>query len=161
LGKSTALMERWSRTYDWVARVSASEDHAEMLGRQKLEELLEEKAQDRAERLLRLQEKALELREKIADQVEKMVGWPLAEQRVFREGEGDNGEDVVYVFEPARWSKATIAGLYNIVAGDRSDILQEVEPEEFDWSGFSSEELEEYVRLAEKVRPMTRRDGGR
>lgn len=61
LGKSTALMERWSSTHDWVKRVTAWDDEVE---REASKKLLKEIAQMRArqrKQALKMQLKGLEL----------------------------------------------------------------------------------------------------
>ena len=79
------------------------------------------------------------------------------------QGEGEDGEDVTFVFIPAGWSKSTIPGLYGIVRGDRSDIEQEGEDDELDFSELTDQEVQQLNHLFSKTKPMPRkheRDGG-
>jgi hypothetical protein len=127
-----------------------------MRDRAVLEEHLDTKAVQFAERQLALRQKMLDISERAADQAEKMLEWPLTEQKIFREGAGDDGEDVTMIFKPAGWSKATIGQMVNIaasgVAGSWATKAPEQEDEaEYDFSDFTEEELATYIELSDKL----------
>jgi hypothetical protein len=155
-GRSTNVAQfgRWSRKFDWVERARAFDDWQEMIAQQAIAEYEQRRAVEFAERQMALREGLLEGAEQALAQMMKMLRWPLAEQRVLREGE--NGEDVTYVFVPAKWSKATARAMYEMVAGAvvgswaSREINDEAE-QEFDFSEWTDEEIEEYVRLTEKL----------
>jgi len=142
-------IKAWSAEHDWVGRAASYDGWLEMERRDAVEVLLREKAEDHGRREADLQERALRIRERAADQAEKMLEWPLTEQRVNRE---EDGEQVMYVFTPARWNKATARGFYEMVVGG-APRREEPQDEEFDWEAYTDEELEEYIRLSEKLRP--------
>ncbi len=138
-------VRRWSSRFDWMERAQAYDSWLEMHRRDAVEEHLRSKAEDFGRREAALQEKALEIRELAMRQSATILEWPLSEQRVVSEGE--DGEEVTYVFMPSRWSKATAIGLYHLAVGDGR--LEPEEPEaDFDFSGLSDDEVREYVRLS-------------
>ncbi len=150
LGKSTALMERWSRQHDWVARVEALEARDEMLVRERMEQHLEEQVEDHAKRRANLVEKVLEVAELAADQAVKMAKWPLSEQQALDE----DGRTIIIA--PAKWSKGTVRQMFDIATFGASGKLPGPDPEEvggveFDFSELSEEELAEYIRISDKL----------
>lgn len=116
LGKSTGLMERWSRTHEWVARVEALEARDEMLRREAIEEHESERARDLEERRLKLREKLLENGEKAAEQEALMLSWPLVEQRFVRPDPDDPDKKETVILVPARWTKGTAKQLHDIAS---------------------------------------------
>jgi len=113
LGKSRALIERWSAEHEWVDRVKALEARDAMVARDAVQKYLQDKAQDLASRQAALLEGALELGEKALEQARAMLEWPLVEQRTLREG--PDGEDQTIILMPARWSKANVKTMFDIV----------------------------------------------
>ena len=116
LGKSKALIERWSAAHSWVDRVAALEARDEMLRREAVEEHLQANAEEHAAREARIQEKLLELREQAADQALAMARWPLSEQRITKENdEGVLSPGCKYRGQPRRhgtsWCHSTIRGI--------------------------------------------------
>ncbi len=148
LGKSRGLMERWSSAHDWVDRVEALEARDSMIKLEAVETHLEAVADDHGKREVALQGRALALREMAAEQAEKMLEWPLTQQRVIREDDED-GVHVTYVFTPAGWNKGTAISLYGMMIGSGQEPA-EPEPD-LDWSDFTDEELQEYARLTDKA----------
>jgi hypothetical protein len=157
LGKSRALIERWSAQHDWVDRVEALADRDEMLRREAVEEHVREGAEDRAKREAALLDRGLAVRELAMTQAEKMVGWPLAEQRVVREG--PDGEDATYVFMPAGWSKAPAVSMFNMAIGNARADAPADDSLEFDFSGWDEDDLIEFMRLSERLTPRRKSDG--
>jgi hypothetical protein len=149
--------KRWSARFDWSERIASFEAWLSMYQREAVEEHLRAKAQDHAQREVALREKTLRLRELAADQAEKMLAWPLVEQRVLRKNE--DGVPVELHFFPAAWSKNTAVALYGLAM--RSPARpedDEAELAELDLSEFSEEELTEYLRLSDKLGVARRRE---
>lgn len=157
LGKSKALMERWSAAHSWVDRVAALEARDEMLRREAVEEHLQAIAEDHATREVRIQEKLLEIRERAASQSAKMLEWPLTEQRVIRD---EDGEATTFIIMPVRWSKNTAIGLAQLAAGavtGRSEAREDEAEAEYDLSEISEEEIQTYLELDQKIRSKVRK----
>jgi hypothetical protein len=155
LGKSRALLERWSTKHDWVARCQALEARDEMLRREAIEAHLQAKAKDYAEREAALREQALEIREVAAEQALRMLQWPLTEQRAVQEDE--EGRPVQLVFVPARWTKSTAKSLYDMAIGHQQLEEDEEDEDHFDFSELSTDELRTLVELSSKI--QVRRPG--
>lgn len=150
-------MRRWSARFDWRARVQAYEDYLEMHRLSAIEEHEASRAGELAQRHLALREKLLENAELFAEQANKMLQWPLSDQRMVR-GEGENEGDT-YIFLPAKWGKDTAARYQATVA---NFLGAEQEPEdvgEYDFSDLSDEELQMYLEIVEKmpVKPSERK----
>lgn len=151
LGKSTALMERWSVEHSWVDRVAALEARDEMLRREAVEAHAKAHAEDRARREAALLDRALGVREAAMGQAETMVSWPLARQEVVREG--PDGSEATYVFMPSGWSKATVVAMYGLALGNaRADVPAD-DAVEFDFSEWSEADMMEFMRLSERLIP--------
>lgn len=142
-----AQLKRWSSRFDWVARARAYDDWREMELQSALADHERRSAEDFAEREMRLRERSLSIREKAMDQAEKMLQWPLAEQRAIRD---EDGREIELVFVPARWSKASAVGLHNMAIGRGPVESQEAEAE-LDFSELTEEELQTIVDLAGKL----------
>jgi hypothetical protein len=160
LGKSTALMERWSSQHDWQDRVESLRVRDEMIRREAVEEALRSEAEGLARRRAALEEKLLEARERAADQAIAMLAYPIA--RLTNTTTSEDGAVVHNTFEAARWSKATIASLVAVAAG-RHMPQGEPDDEPEDSGGFDPVALEamseEELLLAEKLwLRMLRRD---
>ncbi len=162
-GTTTALptngqlsnIKKWSAAHDWVARARSFDDILEMHANARLEEHLKERADDHARRRADLAEKSLELAERAAEQAVLMLRWPLAERSY-----EDDGQTVRIT--PAKWSKANIRSFYEIVVAGATGSLPSPDPDEgseveFDFSELSEAELQEYVRISEKL-GVKRRD---
>lgn len=149
-------VQRWSKRFDWVARSQAWDDFREMIEREAVEKHLKARAGDHAHREVALREKALEVREAAMEQAVKMLRWPLTEQRVVNEGE--DGEEVTYVFMPAKWSKATAVSLYGMALGNATpELVDDALLQNFD--ELTEEELQSLISITEKIglRPEDRR----
>lgn len=150
-------VEKWSSRFEWRDRVRALEARDDMIRREAVEDHLRTRAAEFAETQLRIAEKLLENSEKAAGQAEKMLEWPLTEQRVVREEGGVDGEDVTYVFMPAGWSKATARTMHDMAASAvggfwSTHALQPQELDmEYDFSDLSNDELKTYLSLAERL----------
>ncbi len=161
LGKSTALMERWSVAHSWVDRVAALAARDEMLRREAVEEHLRAQADDHAAREVRIAEKLLEVREVAAEQALFIARWPLSEQRIVKEDEDGNATTVVVM--PARWTKATAAQLAGLAAGvvAGSGVRKpEDEEGELDLDDITEEEIQTYLDLDEKIHNRARKRPG-
>jgi hypothetical protein len=150
-----AQIKVWSSRHDWVTRARAYDDWLTMHAQAAIEEFQQTKAAEFAERQMALREKLLSNAEVAADQAAKMLAWPLSEQRVLREG--DEGGEITYIFMPAGWNKGTARTYQDMAAGAvvgswteaRSD--EGAREAEYDFSGWSEEELEMYLQLSEKL----------
>jgi hypothetical protein len=155
LGKSTALMERWSATHDWVDRVKALEARDAMLMRDAVQRHLAERAEDHARRESKLREKALEVRERAMDRSLTMLKSPFYKQE--RVVDGPGGEEVTVVMLPANWSLSTAVNLYNLALNNAGLTAEELEAVgDLDFSGLTDEEMLELLELQGKieVRPL-------
>lgn len=153
---SIRTVHEWSRKFDWVARVDALDARDEMVRREAVEAHVQANAEDRAKREAALLDRALAVRESAMTQAEKMTNWPLAAQRVVREG--PDGEEATYVFTPAGWSKSTAVSMFNMAIGNaRADAS--ADEMEFDFDGWDEDDLMEFMRLSERLTPKRRKDG--
>lgn len=123
-----AQVKVWSSRFDWVDRARTYDDWQELIGRQAIQEHLESRAEDFAARQAKIREGLLENAELAAEQAKKMLEWPLTEQRVVREDE--DGEQVIYQFFPAGWSKGTINSLQNLAAAAVTGSWSSTDPRE-------------------------------
>ena len=145
----------WSSKFSWVERARSYDDWTEMVGRAAIEDHLARGAEDRARREARLLEQDLRLRELAQEQAEKMLRWPMTEQRKVEEGEDG---DTTYVFSPAGWSKATAIAMRNMALGNaRADAP--VDEMEFDFSDWSEGDMIEFMRLSEMLTPKRKTNG--
>ena len=117
---------------------------------------LQTQAEDHASREARIAERILEIREAATEQSLKMLRWPLAEQRVVRD---EDGEEVTYVFMPARWAKGTAIQLAHLAAGAVVGTSVEHADEEGEWdlSDITEEEIVAYLEIDSKIRARGRR----
>lgn len=142
-------LRRWSSRFDWRARVQAYEDWLEMHRLSAIEEHEASKAGELAQRHLALKEKLLENAELFAEQANKMLQWPLSDQRVIR-GEGENEGDT-HIFMPAKWGKDTAARYQATVANYLGAEKELEDVGEYDFSDLTDEELAAYVEIVEKM----------
>lgn len=147
-------IKKWSARFDWRDRVRALEARDEMVRREGIEAHMRTKAHEFGERQAALRERMLGLAEKAADQAEQMLGWPLVEQRMLREGE--DGEDQTIVVMPARWTKATAKTMYDLAGsaatGRWTASFAEAASElEFDFAGLSLDEQRQLQALLDRV----------
>lgn len=149
LGKSRALMERWSSRHDWVDRVRGLEDRDAMLKREAVEEHIQAQAEDHAAREARLREEALGAREEAMRQAKTMLRWPLSEVR--RTSEDEDGNQVVYLVAPAGWSKATATSMFNLAMGNAQPPQDAESGIEYDFSQLTEEEMRAYIEIGEKI----------
>jgi hypothetical protein len=160
LGKSKALMERWSAAHSWVDRIAALEARDEMVRREALEQFLANQAEDHAAREARIAEKLLEIREQAANQALSIVRWPLSEQRIFLE---EDGNETTVVVKPSKWSKSTAIGLAQLAAGAVAGLSARREDEAeaaVDLSEITEEEIITYLALDAKIRSRPRKRPG-
>lgn len=147
-------VKKWATKYDWHNRVQAFDDHYEMHKRATIEDYLDRKEAGFQERQGEIRDRMLGVAEKAIGQAEKMLEWPLTEQRVLRETE--DGTQQTLIFLPARWSKATIRSMYDMAAGavngNWTTLKQAQDPaDNFDFSDFTDDELLEYIKLSDKL----------
>jgi hypothetical protein len=147
--------KRWSARFAWHERVHSHDAWIEMVQRSAIEEHARAKAEDHAKRETALREKSLELRELAADQALKMLSYPLTEQRMVEESE--DGTRQTFIFTPASWSKNTAVALYSMAVG--TEKPPEADSDDVDFSAWSDEHLNEYLRLTQKARLGQRRSG--
>jgi hypothetical protein len=150
-----AQVKVWSRKFDWVDRARAYDDWLTMHAQAAIDEFQQTKAAEFAERQMALREKLLSNAEAAADQAAKMISWPLSQQRVLHEG--DEGGEVTYIFMPAGWNKGTARTYQDMAAGAVVGSWTAARPDEgeketeYDFSGWSVEELQTYLELSEKL----------
>jgi hypothetical protein len=151
LGKSRALLERWSVAHEWVDRVAALEARDEMVRRDAVDAHLRERAEGYARREAALHERALEAKELALEQSLLMLKWPLTTQQTTEVDE--NGNVVTMLFAPAGWSKATAVSLYRMATD--GEAPEEADPwAEADFSGLSDDEVSKYLELMQRTRPQ-------
>lgn len=155
---SVRQAQRWSKKFAWVERAQSWDDWYEMIRREAVEEHLRAQAEDHGRREAALKERALGVREQAMSQAEKMLQWPLAEQRVVREGE--DGEDATYIFKPAGWNKGTAVNLFKMAVGDKLPEAMDEPGMAAEYDELTEEELEILIRATEKLgtRPEDRRN---
>lgn len=154
--KNLSQIGVWSRRFSWVERAQSWDDWHEMIRRDAVEDHLRAQAKDHGRREAALLERALGVREAAMDQAEKMLQWPLSKQRVVNEGE--DGEQVVYEFAPAGWSKATAVQLFGMALGNATpEVVDDALLQDF--RELSEEELQSLISISEKIglRPEDRR----
>lgn len=147
-------IQEWSRKFDWVERARGYDDWLTMTRQNAIEEYERGKAAKYAERRQMIQEGMLDVAEKALDQCNKMLDWPLTEQRVLREGE--DGEQVTYIFLPTKWGKNTAQTMYNMASGAVGGLwstrtIEEEAQAEYDFSDLTDEEMQAYIELSEKL----------
>lgn len=153
--KNLAQVGVWSSRFDWVQRARAHDDWMELTRRQAIEEWQETRAHGFAERQGRLLERLMEQAEKAADNADEMLRWPISEQRILKEGE--NGEDVTVIIMPARWNKATVKTMAELMANAATgrwcaapEQPQELEGE-FDLSPLDLDEQRQLQALLDRI----------
>jgi hypothetical protein len=83
-------MKRWSAKFDWQERARSLDARDEMVRRVAIDAHLQAQAADRASREAKITERILEIREAACEQSLRMLAWPLAEQRVVRDEDGED-----------------------------------------------------------------------
>jgi hypothetical protein len=153
-------LKRWSGKFDWQARARSLDARDEMIRRVAIEAHLQAHAEDYGSREAKITERILQIREEASVQSLKMLAWPLAEQRVIRD---EDGEEITYVFTPARWTKSTAIQLAQLAAGSMIGAGAHVESDEAEWdfSHLSEEELEAYLAIDQKIRAQGRKRPGK
>jgi hypothetical protein len=144
-------MKRWSAKFDWQERPRSLDARDEMVRRVAVEDHMRNEAEDHAAREARIAEQLLRVRELAAEQSVKMLGWPLAEQRVVRD---EDGESVTVIVTPARWTKNSAIQLAQLASGSFTGASAHDESDEHAWdfSHLSEEEMEAYLTIAQKIR---------
>jgi hypothetical protein len=146
-------IKKWSVRYDWTGRVRALEARDEMIRREGIETHMRTKAHEFGERQGRLYGRMLDQAEVAADRIDEMLGWPLSEQRMLREG--PDGEDQTFVFMPSKWTLNTVRPLTDIVSaaatGRWAPTPEEIEEPEPDFSALSLDEQRQLQALLDRV----------
>ena len=143
--------ERWSKRFGWVERAWAFDAEREMIRRSAIEDHLKIQAEDHAAREARIQERFLEIREQAAEQSLKMLQYPLTEQHILREDE--EGNKIMYVLRPSRWSMATAVQLARLASTAQTGAESPIEEEgEYDLSALTEEEVLTFLSIDEKIR---------
>jgi hypothetical protein len=152
-------MKRWSARFDWQERARSLDARDEMVRRVAIEAHLQAQAEDYASREAKITERILEIREAASEQSAKMLAWPLAEQRVVRD---EDGEDVTIILSPARWTKSTAIQLAQLAAGSMigAGAHDEGDEAEWDFSHLSEEEIESYLAIDQKIRAQGKKRPG-
>jgi hypothetical protein len=152
-------MRRWSAKFAWQERARSLDARDEMVRRVAIEAHLQAQAEDRASREAKITDKILEIREAASEQSAKMLAWPLAEQRVVRD---EDGEDVTIILSPARWTKSTAIQLAQLAAGSMigAGAHDESDETEWDFSHLSEEEIEAYLAIDQKIRAQGKKRPG-
>ena len=100
LGRSKALMERWSSQWEWVERAVAWDEHMSRLEQRAAEVQAAERAKVWVDRDEKLRESRYLMSQKLLDKADQMLRFPLA--TVTR----DNPDGTTSVVKPARWTMA-------------------------------------------------------
>ena len=83
LGKSKVMMEKWSRKYDWPARVAAHGAHLALVEREAAEAVVRAKGADWAERYAELRESEWRARNELVDLAWEVIRrWRSKPERV-------------------------------------------------------------------------------
>lgn len=165
--KNLAQLGLWSRRYDWVARARAYDDHLELVARNAIEKHEAARAEEFAERRARLREGVLDAGEKALERMNKILEWPMSEQRLVQDGE--DGEEISYIFMPSRWTLGTTKQLLDVVLVAAGEKVSSPSGEDGEWGIdpelVSEQSLNDYLALVEKMRQeqleeLHRRHGG-
>ena len=78
LGKSKVMMEKWSRKYDWPARVQAHGAHLALVEREAAEAVVRAKGADWAERYAELRESEWRARRELVEAMRAIAATGLA-----------------------------------------------------------------------------------
>jgi hypothetical protein len=152
-------LKRWSAKFDWQERARSLDARDEMVRRLALEDYMKKQAEDYATREAKITERILEIREAACEQSLKMLGWPLAEQRVSR---NEDGENVTIILSPARWTKSTAIQLAQLAADSMISAGAHDEGDEVEWdfSDLSEEEIVAYLAIDQKIRAQGKKRPG-
>lgn len=102
LGKSKAVLERWSTRWNWVVRAGVYDNYMANLEQAKRERALTSEAQKWAERQIEHREKAWRVSQALIEKAEMMLKFPLTRQRT---------ADGTTIVEPLKWSLTDAARL--------------------------------------------------
>src|SRR3954447_21109483 len=102
LGRSVALIQRWSRRHAWVARAGAYDNLLEMERHAAVEDYERTKAVELAARNRRVDEGYIKVKELMLEKALSMWGWPLESSEVVEYYEDGRAKTVIS--RPARWS---------------------------------------------------------
>lgn len=109
LGKSKALMERWSTRFHWVDRAASFDDHLARQRQAAMEHAERADVEKWATRRAEQREREWQLSERLIEKATQMLNFPL--QQVEKQ-DGDK----VTIIRPARWSFADAAKLLDTAA---------------------------------------------
>lgn len=109
LGKSAPLMERWSVTHDWLARVAAYEAHLDRIAQDAREKATAAEAAKWAKRREQQREREWELADQLAQKAKAMLDFPISRMTTEKDGK-------TYIIEPADWNFAAAARIVDTQA---------------------------------------------
>ncbi len=110
LGKSEALINRWSSRWDWQGRLQGMNDWQEMIKRDALEAAEREKAYDLVSRSQKLDEEILSLKEALIPRLKQMAQFPLVKTTKTSE----DGKEITNVY-PSRWTFNTLVNTLGVL----------------------------------------------
>lgn len=118
LGKSKTICDRWSRTFDWVNRAQAYDDHQNELQEKAREKAAQVEAEKWAKRREELRNEEWKLAERIHSKLAQMLEFPVYQV----EHTNEHGQQMT--IKPLNWSvrdvtrmAETVAKLYRTSAG--------------------------------------------
>ena len=116
LGKSKALLERWSKRYDWGGRVQAQAAHFAMIEREATEAVARGKAAEWLTRQEKIREREWSMHEKCLAAAERALSSFMEREKVYA-----NLSDIARILEVASKLGRLAAGM----ATDRTEVTGE------------------------------------
>jgi len=134
LGKSPALLKRWSAAWGWQERAAAYDEEQRRVEREAFREAEREASKRIAERRIAFRDRAWALAELAAGRVEEMLRFPIHEDEEGEDFEGPDGFRRIVIRKPVGdWSLATTANLIRallqlgVVATDNGEGVLDAE----------------------------------
>jgi hypothetical protein len=116
LGKSVGLLERWSRKYDWAARVQAYAAHMAVVEREATEALARSKAAEWLKRTEEVREREWEMHEKCIEAARRGLKAFMEREKVYA-----NLSDISRILEVA----SKLGRLASGMATDKTEVTGE------------------------------------
>jgi hypothetical protein len=116
LGKSVVLLERWSRKYDWAARVQAHAAHMAVVEREATEALARSKAAEWLKRTEEVREREWEMHEKCIEAARRALKAFMEREKVYA-----NLADISRILEVA----SKLGRLASGMATDKTEVTGE------------------------------------
>lgn len=159
LGKSKAIVERWSARHNWVIRARAFDAYLNNLELDMMESEVKDSARKWAARRVELLELEWAVRGELLERAEAMLKFPLARQTVSQDGQ-------TIIIEPSRWHAGTILQYFElasrlgrlsvgeVTARMAANVSSQVKAEketELDYSKLTEDELEQLLDIWAKA----------